>query len=301
MKKRLTALLCTAALCVSLLMPSAFAAGTTAGEGEALQVLAAMGVMNGDEKGNLDLSANVTRAAFTKMAVAASTYRDMATSTAHVSPFFGCKIHALGGGVYQNRGGCRLDQRLSDGTFRPDSPVYLEQAVNICLKMLGYTDEDFATGTYPYPQLAMYQNLKLNTGLNAKQGQVLTRGDCAKLVYNTLNATTKDGKVYATTLGYSVDGAGKIDYLSVINAELQGPIVVGEGSWTSQLGFTPSVVYRNDGESTLSAITQNDVVYYLEKTKTVWAYHNQVTGLYESAEPNRSNPTSVVVSGVSYL
>ena len=47
MKKRLTALLCTAALCVSLLMPSAFAAGTTAGEGEALQVLAAMGVMNG--------------------------------------------------------------------------------------------------------------------------------------------------------------------------------------------------------------------------------------------------------------
>ncbi len=40
------------------------AAGTTAGEGEALQVLAAMGVMNGDEKGNLDLSANVTRAAF---------------------------------------------------------------------------------------------------------------------------------------------------------------------------------------------------------------------------------------------
>ena len=51
---------------------------------------------------------------------------------------------------------------------------------------------------YPYPQLAMYQNLKLNTGLNAKQGQVLTRGDCAKLVYNTLNATTKDGKVYET-------------------------------------------------------------------------------------------------------
>ena len=56
MKKRLTALLCTAALCVSLLMPSAFAAGTTAGEGEALQVLAAMGVMNGDEKGKSRVS-----------------------------------------------------------------------------------------------------------------------------------------------------------------------------------------------------------------------------------------------------
>ena len=48
MKKRLTALLCLAALCASLLVPSAFAAGTTVGEGEALQVLAAMGVMNGN-------------------------------------------------------------------------------------------------------------------------------------------------------------------------------------------------------------------------------------------------------------
>lgn len=135
----------------------------------------------------------------------------------------------------------------------------------------------------------MYQNLKLNTGLNAKQGQVLTRGDCAKLVYNTLNATTKDGKVYATTLGYSVDGAGKIDYLSVINAELQGPIVVGEGQLDVAAGLYTLCGVPQRWESTLSAITQNDVVYYLEKTKTVWAYHNQVTGLYESAEPNRSN------------
>lgn len=300
MKKRLTALLCLAALCASLLVPSAFAAGTTVGEGEALQVLAAMGVMNGDGKGNLDLSANVTRAAFTKMAVAASAYRDMATSTAYVSPFSDVKYTHWAAGYIKTAVDVGWINGYLDGTFRPDSPVYLEQAVNICLKMLGYTDEDFATGTYPYPQLAMYQNLKLNTGLNVKQGQILTRGDCAKLVYNTLNATTKDGKTYATTLGYSVDGAGRIDYLSVVNAELQGPIVVGEGGWTAQLGFTPTVVYRNDGESTLSAIAQNDVVYYLEKTKTVWAYHNQITGLYESAEPNRSNPTSVVVSGVSY-
>ena len=104
MKKRLTALLCTAALCVSLLMPSAFAAGTTAGEGEALQVLAAMGVMNGDEKGNLDLSANVTRAAFYQNGSGSFHLSGYGYVHSPCFTLFGCKIHALGGG-YQNRGG----------------------------------------------------------------------------------------------------------------------------------------------------------------------------------------------------
>lgn len=80
----------------------------------------------------------------------------------------------------------------------------------------------------------------------------------------------------------------------------RGPLWWAKAAGRRSWALHPLWCTRNDGESTLSAITQNDVVYYLEKTKTVWAYHNQVTGLYESAEPNRSNPTSVVVSGVSY-
>ena len=85
MRKRWTALLCALALSVSLMVPAAQGAQST--QGEVLQVLGAMGVMNGDENGNLNLSANVTRAAFTKMAVAASVYKDMATSSSYVSPF----------------------------------------------------------------------------------------------------------------------------------------------------------------------------------------------------------------------
>ena len=70
MRKKLAALVCVLALSISLMMPAVQAAQSS--QGEMLQVLAAMGVMNGDEKGNLNLEANVTRAAFIKMAVAAS-------------------------------------------------------------------------------------------------------------------------------------------------------------------------------------------------------------------------------------
>ena len=78
MRRKAAALLCALALSLSLCVPSAMAAQSA--QGEVLPVLAAMGVMNGDEKGNLNLSANVTRAAFIKMAVAASSYKDMATT-----------------------------------------------------------------------------------------------------------------------------------------------------------------------------------------------------------------------------
>ena len=298
MRKKITALVCALALSISLAVPAAQAA---AGDrGEVLQVLAAMGVMNGDEKGNLNLEANVTRAAFIKMAVAASVYQDMATATAHVSPFPDVKYTHWAAGYIKTGVEAGWINGYLDGTFRPNNSVKLEEAVNICLKMLGYTDKDFSTGTFPHPQLALYRNLKMNEGISARQGENLTREECAQLIYNTLNTAAKSGQVYAATLGYGVDAAGKIDYLSVMNAELEGPYVVGDSSWTDAIGFTPTVVYRNDSESETAAVQKYDVVYYLEKTGTVWAYRNQVTGLYESAQPNRSNPTSVTVSGVSY-
>ncbi len=285
------------ALSVSLMVPAAQAMTSN---GEVLPVLAAMGVLNGDAKGNLNLDANVTRAAFTKMAVAASPYKDMATSAAHVSPFADVKYNHWAAGYVKTGIDAGWVNGYLDGTFRPNHHVKLEEAVNICLKMLGYADADFAGGTFPHPQLALYENKKMNTGIRAKRGENLTREECAQLIYNTLNATTKAGPIYATTLGYAVDASGNIDYLSVINAEMEGPVIMDAGTLASKVGFTPAAVYRNDKDSTASAVEKNDVVYYMEKTKTVWAYHNRVTGIYESAVPNRSNPTGIVVSGVNY-
>lgn len=297
MRKKITALACALALSVSLL-PSALAVQSSADA--VLPTLAAMGVMNGDENGDLRLEENVTRAAFIKMAVAASSYKDMAASVSHVSPFADVKYTHWAAGYVKCGVEAGWINGYLDGTFRPDNSVKLEEAVNICLKMLGYTDADFSGGTFPYPQLALYENLKMNQGISAKRGEELTRQECAQLIYNTLNATAKSGAVYAAMLGYALDASGDLDYLSVLNAEMEGPVLVQSDTWTAQLGFTPVTVYRNDKESTAAAVQNYDVVYYLKNTKTVWAYHNHVTGIYESALPSRSNPTSVTVSGVNY-
>ena len=299
MRKKITALLCAAALSASLLVPQA-AAAQSAMESEVLPVLATMGVMNGDAHGNLNLSDQVERAAFVKMAVSASPYKNMAGASSQVSPFADVKYTHWAAGYIKTAVNAGWITGYLDGKFRPANPVTLEEGVSICLKMLGYTNQDFSGGTYPDPQLALYHSLKLDAGITATRGQNLTREQCAQMIYNTLNATTKAGQPYAVTLGYRVDASGNIDYLSVINAELEGPFVMDQASLASCVGFTPTQVYRNDAVSTAEAVQPYDVVYSIKKTKTVWAYHNQVTGVYEAAAPSHSNPTGVVVSGMNY-
>ena len=187
-----------------------------------------------------------------------------------------------------------------DGTFRPDAGVKLAEAVTVALKNLGYTEADFA-GTYPTGQMSLYHSLKLDDGLSLSDPEAeLTRRDCAYLIYNMLNAKGKDGQVLAQTLGYNLDAGGRIDYLSLLNDKISGPFVVSDSSWQSSLGFEPTTVYRNDAASSTAAVQVNDVIYYSSGMRTVWAYNKQRTGAYESAVPDRTNPESVVISGVTY-
>jgi len=172
--------------------------------------------------------------------------------------------------------------------------------VFVALKNLGYTEADFA-GTYPTGQMSLYHSLKLDDGLSLSDPEAeLTRRDCAYLIYNMLNAKGKDGQVLAQTLGYNLDAGGRIDYLSLLNDKISGPFVVSDSSWQSSLGFEPTTVYRNDAASSTAAVQVNDVIYYSSGMRTVWAYNKQRTGAYESAVPNRTNPESVVISGVTY-
>ena len=186
----------------------------------------------------------------------------------------------------------------TDGTYRPDNGVKLEEAVSSILKMLGYTTSDFA-GAFPDAQLATYAALGLNNGISKTKGQRLTRQDTMYLFYNLMTTKTKsasDSKYYAATLGYTVNSNGEIDYNSLVQANMKGPFIVENSGWVSDLPFSTSnlTLYKNGVLSKLSAITDYDVYYYNAALRTVWVYRNQVTGAYTAA------PTAVTVAGSSY-
>lgn len=120
------------------------------------------------------------------------------------------------------------------------------------------------------------------------------------LFYNLLAADTKDGAQYMTVLGYSAGADDNIDYLSVIADTMDGPYVVEKGLSALGLPSTNVTVYRNGYRSSVEAIQKYDVVYYSSGLASIWAYANAVTGVYQSASPSASSPTSVTVGGVSY-
>ncbi len=298
MKKTTSLLL---ALCLALSLTAGPAYATSSGQTSAQQIVQALGIITGDGTGNLNLSGNVTRAQFAKMMIAASTYKDSISSTAKSSPFKDVRYTHWAASYVQAAVSSGWITGYTDGTFRPDNYVKLEEAVSAVLKMLGFTSSDF-TGSFPEAQIAKYNALGLNENISKTQGQVLSRQDCMYLFYNLMSTKNKSGSYYATTLGYTVNSSGELDYSSLVLANMKGPFIVEDSSWTSLLPFTSSAatVYKNGSVSSLSSVSTYDVYYYNTGMRTVWVYRNRVTGVYTAASPSTSAPTSVTVAGKTY-
>lgn len=301
MKKRMLALL----LALSLLpctLPAALAApAATASVEEAAQVLAALDVMTGDENGNLHLERTVTRAEFTKLTLAASSYRSGVGSQASVAPYPDVPRDLWYAPWVQAARDQGLVRGNLAGYFEPERTITLAEGVTMVLRLLGYRDGDFS-GAWPSGQMALCRTLALDAGIAAGQFDPMSRRDALYLFYNLLTAKMKDGRtVYLTSLGHSLTADGKIDRVALLNSAMEGPIVL-EGQALSSLPFDPAAakVYRNGGESALAALKELDVVYYSKAMHTLWAWSDKVTGAIQSVAPSPASPSAVVIGGKSY-
>lgn len=300
MKKRILsaflALVLTAGLCTSALAAAPV-------QDEAAQVLAALDIMSGDENGDLHLERTITRAEFTRMVISASPYRDSAGSAASVAPYPDVPRTHWAAAYVQAAVAAGYVSGYLDGTFRPDNPITLAEGVTMVLTLLGYEKSDF-TGAWPAGQMAAYHSLGLDEGITTGQDSAMTRQDALYLFYNLLTARTKTGSFYLNTLEPTlnlVDASGTLDRVALVNSAMDGPMVA-ESGWQSRLPFdvNTATVYRDGRTSTLSAVQLQDVVYWSEPMRTLWAYSKKVTGTLESVSPNVSAPTSITVAGQTY-
>ena len=295
--KRTIAAALAVCLTLALALPAS-AAGNAADLDEAVQAVTALGIVNGDGSGDLKLSQKVTRAEFVTMAVKATPVGD-GVGQAATSPYPDVPRSHWASGYVEAAVSRGLATAFSDGTFRPGREISLAEASSMVLSLLGYGPGDFS-GSYPTGQLAMYHSLKLDRGVTAGQAaSPLTRQDAVFLFYNLLSAKTKEGTPYIQQLGHSLDASGKPDLVSLINGQMEGPIVAQSG-WRSSLPFSPSKVYRNGSPAAASAIQNYDVVYWNASMGTVWAYAKKATGPIQAIDPSGAAPASVTVAGRTY-
>ena len=290
--KRFFSALLAACLTLALLLPATAAGAATSLE-DAVQAVTALGIATGE-----NLSQKVTRAEFTAMAVKATPGGD-GVGQAAASPYPDVPRSHWASGYVEAAVSRGLVTAYSDGTFRPDGEMKLAEGAEMVLALLGYSRSDFS-GAYPTGQLSMYRSLKLDRGVSASGAAApLTRQDAVYLFYNLLSARTKEGAPYIQQLGHSLDASGRPNLVSLINGEMEGPVVAQRG-WQSQLPFTPGKVYRNGSLVAASAVQDYDVIYWNSSMSTVWAYAKKATGAIQAIAPDRASPTSVTVAGRTY-
>ena len=290
MKKRILALLLAVCVACSMLILPASASGSNT----AVQTAVTLGGLTSDQTANL--AAPLTRGALTKLMVVFSAYRESAKTQGSTGTLFS---DVGSGSAYAPYVRIAVQQGwisgYTDGSFRPDNAVTLEEACTAVLKLLGY-DVTTLSGTFPAAQLNKANELGLRDNLTKTQGEGMTLEDGAVLLYNALTATTAEGKVYASSLGFTVNN-GVVDVSSILLSNVKGPFVAGLGT---QLPFAPTAVYRNDTVTTDATLNAYDVYYYNETAQTVWIYTRKAAGRITAVSPSANAPTSVTVAGTEY-
>lgn len=290
MKKRILALLLAVCVACSMLILPASASGSNT----AVQTAVTLGGLTSDQTANL--AAPLTRGALTKLMVAFSAYRESAKTQGSTGILFS---DVGSGSAYAPYVRIAVQQGwisgYTDGSFRPDNAVTLEEACTAVLKLLGY-DVTTLSGTFPAAQLNKANELGLRDNLTKTQGEGMTLEDGAVLLYNALTATTAEGNVYASSLGFTVNN-GVVDVSSILLSNVKGPFVAGLGT---QLPFAPTAVYRNDTMTTEATLNAYDVYYYNETAQTVWIYTRKAAGRITAVAPSANAPTSVTVAGTEY-
>ena len=254
MKKRFLAFLLAVCVAVSMLVLPASAVGSNA----AVQTATALGGLTAGQAGSL--GAPLTRGQAARLLTAFSAYRDTTTAQGRTGRLYSDVDSDSPYAVYIRtavQNGWMTG--YSDGSFRPDNTVTLEEACTMALRLLGY-DVAKLGGTFPTAQLSKAGALGLRNEINARQGETLTLEQGTMLFYNALTAMNGSGQVYASTLGFAVNN-GQVDISSVLLDNVKGPFVADA---STVLPFAPAAIYRNDEVTTSAALSSYDVYYYNE-------------------------------------
>ena len=288
MKKRICALLLAVCIACTMLAAPASAGGSNT----AVQAAVMLGGLDSTQ----DAGAVLTRGQLARLLAAFSPYRESAAAGTSSGALF---TDVAGSDPLAPAIRTAVQQGwmsgYSDGSFRPENPVTLEEACAAALNLLGY-DVTTLSGTFPAAQLNKARELGLRDDLAAGQGDTLTIADGAVLLYNALTASTAEGEVYGSTLGLTVTD-GKVDVSSVLLEDVEGPFV-SDGS--TQLPFTPEAVYRNGEAAASASLNAYDVYYYNANARTLWIYTTKAAGRITAVSPSASAPTSVTVAGTEY-
>ncbi|HHW47085.1 MAG TPA: S-layer homology domain-containing protein [Clostridiaceae bacterium] len=146
--------------------------------------LVKLGIMHGDENGNLNLGNDITRCEFVALVVRMMGYEETTDVSNMEMPF---KDVLQKHWAYKTikvafkRG---IINGYEDNTFRPNEKVNFAEAQSILLRVLNYGNT--LSGKWPDNVMNKSSELGLSKNLNFQANKKLTRGEASVLIYNSL-------------------------------------------------------------------------------------------------------------------
>lgn len=175
---------------------------------EAADVLASINVMVGDDNGNFNPEANLTR----EQAAKIITYMLMGKSAADglaasKAPFTDVKADRWSAGSIAYCVSQGILSGMGDGTFQPEATVTGTQFAKMLLTALGYDakGEGLTGNSYAMNVARLVKKISLNAGVTGALTAPLTRDSAAQMALNTLNKATITYEGGANITGSDID------------------------------------------------------------------------------------------------
>ncbi len=264
---------------LTMLLSVAVSAGTlypdvddSASYAQAVETLNALEIMIGDEKGNFNPDASITRAEAAAIVVRLKAQGDLA-AVAGATAFTDVPADHWAAGYVNFAQQSGIINGYGDGTFGPSNPVTYEQIIKMIVAALGRTPQAEALGGYPSGYLMVASQEKINKGVSVTVGAEAPRSAVARAAYNALEVEMYGQLSYSNTGEAEFGPNGETllaDYLKVEKVEgivdatvltsgtpeddafvkIDGvPYLVGDTNAISLLGYAVEAYVAEDEET----------------------------------------------------
>lgn len=320
MKKILAVLLCIAMLPCTAFASFADVPADSAGA-DSIARLAQYGVLCGDENGNYNPYANITRAQFAKIATVIYNLTPSGTSG---GLFVDLANNYWANGYITTAAKNKLILGYPDSTFRPEESITLAEAVTITLRLLGYSTQELGND-YPGAYIAKANELGLCAGLGLAPGDIINREQAALILDRALlcdiNSTSGVKHKLITKMDYSVSDECIILATPEDNSELLADeISTSLGTYKTRAenlselsGKKAKLVTDTDNKVVgiveiprthtriaVESVAGNDVSYRSGNTARVYTFTPSSLVYYNSKKTTYSDVKNSITTGMTF-
>lgn len=171
---------------------------------DAVSVLSALMIMNGDENGEYRLDDTIIRSEAAKMAITAMGMQSAADSVKGGNDFLDVGKEHWANGYIHVAVSLGLIEGDGDGNFRPNDEITYREAVAIMVRAAGYEASAQAKGGYPKGYLSVASENKMLKNVEGTENAPISRGNVAVLTNNTLEVNKMEQTGFGSNVKYEV-------------------------------------------------------------------------------------------------